>query len=46
MNSLEYDHNNEIMSFSMLSLPVSVEFKITDKGLIRVKENKIVSLFA
>lgn len=45
MKLLGYNHNNEIMSFSTLSLPVSPELKITDKGLIKVKENKIVSMF-
>lgn len=45
IKSLGYNHINEIMSFSTLSLPVSPELKITDKGLIKVKENKIVSLF-
>ena len=45
MKNLGYDHRNEIMSFSTLCLPVSPELKITDKGLIKVKENKIVSLF-
>lgn len=45
MKDLGYDNMNEIMSFSTLSLPVSPELKITDKGLIKVKENKIVSLF-
>ena len=45
MKNLGYDHMNEIMSFSTLSLPVSPEFKITDKGLIDVRKNEIVSLF-
>ncbi len=42
MKDLGYNHINEIMSFSTLSLPVSPELKITDKGLISVRENKIV----
>lgn len=45
IKSLGYDNMNEIMSFSTLSLPVSPDLKITDKGLIKVKENKIVPLF-
>lgn len=45
MKNLGYDHMNEIMSFSTLSLPVSPELKITDKGLIDVKKNEIISLF-
>ena len=45
MKDLGYDHMNEIMSFSTLSLPVSPELKITDKGLIDVRKNEIVSLF-
>lgn len=45
MKKLGYNHYNEIMSFSTLSLPVSHDLKITDKGLIDVKEQKIVSLF-
>ena len=44
LKSLGYKHNNEIMSFSTLSLPVSPEIKITDKGLIRVKTQEIVDL--
>lgn len=45
MQKLGYNHMNEIMSFSTLSLPVSPAIKITDKGLIDVKNQKIVSLF-
>lgn len=45
MSDLGYNHMNEIMSFSTLSLPVSPALKITDKGLIDVKKHKIVSLF-
>lgn len=45
LRALGYKHNNEIMSLSTLSLPVSPALKISDKGLIRVKEQKIVSLF-
>ena len=45
LKKLGYTHNNEIMSFSTLSLPVSPSIKITDKGLIRVKTQEIISLF-
>lgn len=45
MKELGYNHMNEIMSFSTLSLPVSPAIKITDKGLIDVKNCKVVSLF-
>lgn len=45
MKNLGYNHMNEIMSFSTLSLPVSPALKITDKGLIDVKNHRVVSLF-
>lgn len=45
MKDLGYNHMNEIMSFSTLSLPVSPALKITDKGLIDVGKNEIISLF-
>lgn len=45
LRALGYNHNNEIMSFSTLSLPVSPALKITDKGLIRVSTQEIISLF-
>ncbi|MDF2883277.1 MAG: adeC [Clostridiaceae bacterium] len=45
MRNLGYKHNNEIMSLSTLCLPVSPALKISDKGLIRVKSQEIVSLF-
>lgn len=41
---LGYQHYNPIMSFSTLSLPVSQELKITDKGLIKVDNQTIVDL--
>jgi adenine deaminase len=44
MQKLGYKHGNPIMSLSTLSLPVSQELKITDKGLIKVNEQKLVSL--
>jgi len=42
---LGYHHHNEIMSLSTLSLPVSPALKISDRGLINVNEQEIVSLF-
>lgn len=45
MKDLGYNHMNEIMSFSTLSLPVSPAIKISDKGLIDVRKCEIVSLF-
>lgn len=44
MQRLGYVHDNEIMSFSTLSLLVSPEIKISDKGLILTKEQKIIPL--
>lgn len=44
MKSLGYVHNNPIMSFCTNSLPVSQLLKITDMGLIKLSENKIVDL--
>lgn len=45
LQNLGYNHHNEIMSFSTISLPVSPNLKLTDKGLIDVVNQKIVSLF-
>ncbi|SEC13201.1 adenine deaminase C-terminal domain-containing protein [Paenibacillus sp. GP183] len=45
MLDLGYVHYNPIMSISTHSLPVSPELKITDLGLVRVNEGKLVSLF-
>lgn len=44
LKSLGYEHYNVIMSLSTLSLPVSPALKITDHGLIRVNEGKVVPL--
>lgn len=44
MKGLGYNHYNPVMSLSTNSLPVSPELKITDKGLVKVKEGKIVNL--
>lgn len=38
-------HPNPLMSLLTISLPVSPEIKLSDKGLIDVKEQKIVNLF-
>lgn len=45
LKALGYHHHNEIMSLSTLSLPVSPALKISDRGLINVNEQEIVSLF-
>lgn len=37
-----YKAIDEIMSFAVLGLPVSPEVKVTDKGLVDVKEKKII----
>jgi len=44
MEKLGYNHYNPIMSLSTISLPVSPELKITDKGLIKVSEGKILDI--
>ena len=45
LRTLGIDHVNPIMSMCTLTLPVSPELKITDKGLIDVMKSKVVSLF-
>ncbi len=45
MINLGYEHYSPIMSFGTLTLPVSPEFKITDKGLISVSKGEIMPLF-
>lgn len=45
MRKLGYVNSNEIMSFSTLSLLVSPDLKISDKGLFDVKSQKMVPLF-
>ena len=42
MRALGYEHVNEIMSFSTLSLLVSPHLKISDKGLVDVSTQSIV----
>jgi adenine deaminase len=44
LKQLGYRHGNIIMSISTLSLPVSPDLKLTDKGLIDVNQQKIVPL--
>ncbi|MCI5774531.1 MAG: amidohydrolase family protein [Erysipelotrichaceae bacterium] len=44
MQQLGYEHDNEIMSISTLSLLVSPALKISDKGLVLTKEQKIIEL--
>lgn len=44
LQQLGYEHDNEIMSISTLSLLVSPTLKISDKGLILTKEQKIIKL--
>lgn len=43
---LGYKHSNVIMSISTISLPVSQELKLTDKGLIKVNDQQLVPLIA
>ena len=40
MQDLGYVHDNEIMSFSTLSLLVSPQLKISDKGMIDTTKQK------
>ena len=44
MHEHGYIHDNAIMSFATLSLPVSPEIKLTDRGLIMGKTLTIVPL--
>lgn len=44
MEELGYRHENPIMSFACLGLPVSPELKLTNKGLIETRARKKVSL--
>ncbi|MFT8459214.1 MAG: adenine deaminase C-terminal domain-containing protein [Liquorilactobacillus ghanensis] len=45
MNQLGYINTNEIMSFSTLSLLVSQEIKMSDKGMFDVKTQNKIPLF-
>ncbi len=44
MRQLGYRHDNEIMSFSTLTLPVSPDAKLTDYGLLDVKRQCFIPL--
>lgn len=44
LKNLGYEHYNPIMSLCTLGLPVSPQLKLTDKGLIDVKEGVILPL--
>lgn len=44
LEELGYCHANPIMSLATLGLPVSPALKLTDKGLVDVKQSKIVPL--
>ena len=44
IKELGYEHDNEIMSIATLSLLVSPALKISDKGLVLTKEQKIINL--
>lgn len=44
MKKLGYRHDNEIMSFSTLSLPVSPQIKVTDKGIIDTYTQEFIPL--
>ncbi len=44
MIALGYRNSNEIMSFSTLSLPVSPVIKITDKGMMNVRSQRMIPL--
>ena len=39
-----YRHDNAIMSFATLALPVSPDIKLTDKGIVDVRRGEIVPL--
>ena len=39
-----YRHDNAIMSFATLALPVSPDVKLTDKGIVDVRHGEIVPL--
>lgn len=45
MGSLGFKHRNPLMSFSTLTLPVSPEIKITDRGIFRTDNTAALDLF-
>lgn len=46
MKKIGYSHDNEIMSFSTLSLPVSPQIKVTDRGILDTYTQNIIPLIA
>ena len=44
MQELGYEHDNEIMSFSTLSLLVSPQLKMSDKGMIDTTKQEIIKM--
>ena len=44
MRNIGYRHKDPMMSLSTLCLPVSMEIKLTDKGLIDVKNSKFIDI--
>ena len=45
MRSIGYVHYNPVMSLATTCLPVSMDVKITDKGLVDVINGKIIPIF-
>lgn len=45
MRAIGYVHYNPVMSLATTCLPVSMDVKITDKGLVDVINGKIISIF-
>ncbi|MEG1781971.1 MAG: adenine deaminase C-terminal domain-containing protein, partial [Oscillospiraceae bacterium] len=45
MRQLGYFHYNPVMSFATTCLPVSMDVKITDKGLVDVVNGRIMPIF-
>jgi len=45
MRQLGFMHRNPLMSFSTLTLPVSPDIKITDKGIFRTGDGTVQNLF-
>ena len=45
LTAVGYDHDNSVMSFATLSLPVSPEIKVTDKGIVDTYSQKIIPLW-
>jgi adenine deaminase len=45
MKALGFEHSNPFMSFTTLTLPVSPEVKITDKGIFRTSDGERLNLF-